>query len=155
MPSANDPQPDDRLTIRPYPLCNHLRRQRADEAKRTRQVHGDRLADFCIRQLKDRLFVQHSGIIDQRINVAAGLVELFDGGIDRRRIGQIHMDRFDIEAGTAKRFGGVLAGLEVTRPEQHRIPKLGELAGNGKTDAAIGACHEYCSFHGIPNERTP
>ena len=60
---------------------------------------------------------------------------------------KIDMDRLDVEAGTAKSFGNVLAGLEVTRSEQDRMSKRGELSSHRKIDAAIGACHEHRSFY--------
>src|SRR4051812_3885555 len=58
------------------------------------------------------------------------------------------MDRFDVEAGTAKRFRSVFAGLRVTRSEEDGMSKRGELRSDRKTDAAIGACHKHRSFCG-------
>src|SRR4051812_25915332 len=63
------------------------------------------------------------------------------------RISQVQMHRFDIEAGAAQRFSGIVAGTRVTRSEQYPIPALSELACYDKTYAAVATRNEHCPFH--------
>ena len=80
-------------------------------------MHRDRLGDLGIGQFKKRLFVQHARVVDQCIDRVAGLVDVVDSGIDRRRVGQIKMDGRDIQAKASQRPSRGVTGVGVTRSE--------------------------------------
>lgn len=63
----------------------------------------------------ERLFVQYSSVIDQRVDLAARLADVVDGGVDCSRIAKIDADGSDVEVGTTKGFRGVFAGVQITR----------------------------------------
>ena len=90
--------------------------------------------------------MQYSCVVDQCVHPTVRLVDVPKRCIDRRRIPEVHMYRFDVEFGAAKRCSSNLAGPQVTRPEQDRIPNFGELASDRETYSTICTCNENCSF---------
>jgi hypothetical protein len=91
--------------------------------------------------------MQHSRVVHQYVHLPARLFNFPESCIERRSIREVHMNRFDIKLGAAKRLGRSFTGLQVAGPEQDRIPNFGEPTSDSETYSTVRTSNKNCSFH--------
>jgi hypothetical protein len=118
-------------------------------------VHGDRVADLCVRQVKDWFFVQYAGVVDQYVDLTARLPNPVDDGIDRRRVPEINMNRFGVPTGTAKRFDGFFADLRSRAPIKTEFPSSASWRAIERPMPRLVPVTRVVLFTDAPNIGTP